>query len=113
MDQIKSFRLQKQQEEELMLQAGELNKLKVNCEIDPSTIEHVAPAPAGRNLTLLDPDICDIPATPADDIDCLYSITMRDPIPRSAVSTTLYDLWCGNTYTECRNRKTFEFITTR
>ena len=73
-----------------MLQAGELNKLKVNCESEPNTKEHAGPVPAGRNLTLLDPEICDIPTTPADDIDCLSSITMRAPIPPLVLSTTLY-----------------------
>ena len=78
-----------------MLQAGELNKLKV-------TIEQTAPVPAEENLTLLDPETCDIQSTPVDDIDCLSFITMRAPIPRLAISTTLYDLWSGKTYTECQ-----------
>ena len=84
-----------------MLQAEKLNKLKVNCASEPGTTEHAAPAPAETNLTLLDPGSCDIPSTPADDIDRLSSISMHAPIPPLVLSTTLYDLWSGNIHTEC------------
>ena len=57
-------------------------------------------------------EACDIPTTPADDIDCLNSITMRAPLPPLAMSTTLYNLWSGNTYTKCRNRKLSNLLQT-
>ena len=99
MDQIKSFRLQKQQEEELLLQTEALTNLKVNCKSDPSDKEQTASATADRHLTLLDPEACDAPTTPATDIDCLNSITMRSPLPSSNLSTIFYDLLNGSPYT--------------
>ena len=105
MDQIKSFRLQKQQEEELLRQTETLNNLKVTCESEPSDKELTTPAKADKHLTLLDPEVCDTPHTPVADIDRLNSITMRAPLPPNTMSTILYNLWNHTAYSECRDRK--------
>ena len=102
-DQIKTYRLQKQQEEDLLLQTETLNNLRVNKNSELSDKSLVTPSKADSHLSLIDPEACDAPSTPVTDIDCLTTIAA--PLPSQNMSTILYNLWDNSTYSGCRNRR--------
>ena len=68
-DQIKTYRLQKQQEEDLLRQTETLNNLKVNKSSELSDKGLATPSKADSHLSLIDPEACDAPCTPVTDID--------------------------------------------
>ena len=102
-DQIKTYRLQKQQEEDLLRQTETLNNLKVNKSSELSDKGLATPSKADSHLSLIDPEACDAPCTPVTDIDCLTSSVA--PLPPQTMSTLLYNLWDNTAYSECGDHK--------
>ena len=102
-DQIKTYRLQKQQEEDLLQQTETLNNLRVNKYSELSDKSLVTPSKADSHLSLIDPEASEAPSTPVTDIDCLTTIAA--PLPSQNMSTILYNLWDNSTYSGCRNRR--------
>jgi hypothetical protein len=102
-DQIKTYRLQKQQEEDLLQQTQSLNNLRVNKYSELSDKSLVTPSKADSHLSLIDPEASEAPSTPVTDIDCLT--TSAAPLPSQNMSTIQYNLWDSSAYSGCRNRR--------